>query len=247
METGRRQQQSTAGDGPGLLLARPALARHRDARRVGVQSFLPGRNGGRGRYVGRPPRQRPGAGRVPRKDGRCLGDHQPGRPSEARTPQPGDRLRPDRDRDREETAGPLRPVLAKKDKTKDPAKEKEKEKGKEKGKAAGKETGPESPTEPEYPGWLAEGWNERERWSRSDDFLAAPRAFRMLQVALLCAEQDWRGGGDPAEVRTRFEGQLAAVRAERKKRGPTLRNPSARSDRPSSSAAGAPTRPSTTS
>jgi hypothetical protein len=114
-------------------------------------------------------------------------------------------------------------ALAKKDKTKEQPKEKEKEK--EKGKEAGKDKDAAQAGEPEYPGWLAEGWNERERWSRSHDFLTAPRAFRMLEIALLRAEQEWRGGAELAELRARFESRLRALGAERKKTRPEPPNP----------------------
>src|SRR5205807_7335073 len=94
----------------------------------------------------------------------------------------------------ERKAPPALPVLVEKGKEKGQAKEKEK-------KEAGKEQEPSTPTGPVYPKWLAEGWGERDGWWQSNDLLTAPRAFRMLEAALIEAEHDWRGGGDPAEVR----------------------------------------------
>jgi hypothetical protein len=109
------------------------------------------------------------------------------------------------------TPPPTAPALAEKDKVK------EKESGKEKG------AGP--PAEMGYPKWLTDGWAERESWWRSNDLLTAPRAFRMLEAALLKAEHDWHGGGDPAEIRRLFDRRLRDIRAERDRSRPSPPQP----------------------
>src|SRR5512135_1997554 len=110
---------------------------------------------------------------------------------------------------------PTGPVLAEKDKKKHRVEEKE----------SGKEKGAGPPAGTDYPKWLADGWAERESWWRSNDLLTAPRAFRMLEAALLKAEHDRRGGGDPAEIRHRLEGRLRDVRAERDRSRPSPPQP----------------------
>jgi hypothetical protein len=52
-----------------------------------------------------------------------------------------------------------------------------------------------------YPGWLLDQWKLRDQWEDDGTVRLAPRSFRQLEARLLRAEQHWRGGTDPEEVK----------------------------------------------
>jgi len=61
---------------------------------------------------------------------------------------------------------------------------------------------PEPPLPPtrSYPAWLRQGWEMRDRWKADSSVQAAPLAFRQLQLTLLLADAQWRGGVDPDRI-----------------------------------------------
>src|SRR5262249_44060952 len=59
-----------------------------------------------------------------------------------------------------------------------------------------------------YPRWMVEGWSVIERWRNSEDFAIAPRVYRRMARRLIHAENRWRGGDPPAQVRRDLEDDL---------------------------------------
>lgn len=62
-----------------------------------------------------------------------------------------------------------------------------------------------TPEQSDYPDWLAAGWQVRQDWwkdagDREFQGAQSPRVFRKLEVSLLRAEREWRGGGDAQGV-----------------------------------------------
>lgn len=78
-----------------------------------------------------------------------------------------------------------------------------------------------------YPRWLADGWEERDRWWAGDALLVAPREYRRLEAVLLRAEARWRGGADPEGVRPDLEAERNALSGalERDRTVPQPREP----------------------
>jgi len=68
---------------------------------------------------------------------------------------------------------------------------------------------PPSPPAVDYPGWLEAGWQVRDRWRAEGNDQLAPLAFRQMQLTLLAAEIQWRGGVDPARIQQDRMGDLA--------------------------------------
>lgn len=97
-----------------------------------------------------------------------------------------------------------------------------------KGPAQGGDQGPSPSGRPEYPDWLAAGWETSQNWRTSGDFRAAPRVYRTLGAMLLRAERRWRGGDNPSEVRAELESELRA-RESNMTRATTIPGPTPRS------------------
>jgi hypothetical protein len=69
-------------------------------------------------------------------------------------------------------------------------------------------------TLPAYPDWLLKGWQLRDRWRSGPDIpRLVPLAYRTLRDALMRAEQQWRGGRDPARVRRDLEEHVGVASA----------------------------------
>lgn len=60
---------------------------------------------------------------------------------------------------------------------------------------------PPLPPPTAYPSWLAAGWAVRDRWRAEASEQVVPLAYRQLEKTLLAAEEEWRGGVDPARIR----------------------------------------------
>jgi hypothetical protein len=70
------------------------------------------------------------------------------------------------------------------------------------------------PTVPSYPDWLSEQWKCRDCWRAKESFRFAPLAFRELEVIILRAEQQWRGGRDGGRIRTPLKAQVHYLEAQ---------------------------------
>ena len=62
-----------------------------------------------------------------------------------------------------------------------------------------------------YPDWLKAAWSRRDGLVAGGNALRVPRALRLMNAALLAAEQDWRGGGDPIQIQGQVEKALATL------------------------------------
>ncbi len=88
------------------------------------------------------------------------------------------------------------------DKEKGENKEKAQDKEKEKEKPAGKEESREEADPRAYPSWLMAEWSARDALWSSGDYADSPRPFRALEAQLIRADRRWRGGDDPAKIRS---------------------------------------------
>jgi hypothetical protein len=66
-----------------------------------------------------------------------------------------------------------------------------------------------------YPGWLLDGWKQRDAWWKDESFRLFLPQFSNLELRLLRAERDWRGGADGERVRSELAGFLEALAQER--------------------------------
>ena len=65
-----------------------------------------------------------------------------------------------------------------------------------------------------YPDWLAKGWSVRDQWWADESFRLVPHVFRELEATLLHAEQQWRGGVEPARVQADLQKQIDAFNSQ---------------------------------
>ena len=77
-------------------------------------------------------------------------------------------------------------------------------------------------TDTEYPKWLAVAWNSRaQSWDRGD-YRLHPRTYCRMEMAILKAEEQWRGGRDPKTIQTDLNHQLQDFQQQLRKEQSTL-------------------------
>ncbi|MBL8794127.1 MAG: hypothetical protein JNM56_09490 [Planctomycetia bacterium] len=87
----------------------------------------------------------------------------------------------------------------------------------------------ELPAPDVYPDWLAAGWQQRDRWRAAGGPRLSPRLFRQLEVAVLRAEQRWRGGvGDPQRIQKELTADLQALQEHFQRAQEAVRRPAPR-------------------
>jgi hypothetical protein len=70
-----------------------------------------------------------------------------------------------------------------------------------------------APPPDEYPKWLRDGWEMRDRWLKEGEFRVAPRAYRALEAELTRAEQRWLGGREQNEVARQLKDHVHSIAA----------------------------------
>jgi hypothetical protein len=79
---------------------------------------------------------------------------------------------------------------------------------------------PETPLETVYPEWLSDSWKLRDRWFDEEVYRIDPALFRQLEIAVLRAEQQWRGGVGSERVRRELTARRERFESQRRQRVP---------------------------